>query len=94
MFDLKAAGIDLRQYGEKEFVSLSRDFRLPFCDCWIRLIEFNYGPEVQDWMFRFSEPSDEFAGEFWAMIEGLKEDADSKQPQVPGSWIEDELQYS
>jgi len=36
----------------------------------IRLINFKYGPSPNDWIFWFSEPSDPFAGDFWAMIEG------------------------
>jgi hypothetical protein len=36
----------------------------------IRLINFTYGPNPKDWILWFSEPSDPFAGDFWAMIEG------------------------
>jgi hypothetical protein len=36
----------------------------------IRLISISYGSRPEDWIFWFSEPSDPFAGDFWAMIEG------------------------
>jgi hypothetical protein len=36
----------------------------------IRLLKITYGPRPEDWIFWFSEPSDPFAGDFWAMIEG------------------------
>ncbi|KAN0109982.1 ankyrin [Hyaloscypha variabilis] len=36
----------------------------------IRLINIEYGPDPKDWIFWLSEPSDPFAGDFWAMIEG------------------------
>jgi hypothetical protein len=36
----------------------------------IRLINISYGPSPKDWIFWFSEPSDSFAGDFWAMLEG------------------------
>jgi hypothetical protein len=35
----------------------------------IRLLGITYGPRPEDWIFWFSEPSDPFAGDFWAMIE-------------------------
>jgi hypothetical protein len=41
-----------------------------FEDFDIRLINVKYGPSPKDWIFWFSEPSDPFAGDFWAMIEG------------------------
>lgn len=43
---------------------------LEFVQSDIRLINFKYGPSPEDWIFWFSEPSDPFAGDFWAMIEG------------------------
>jgi len=36
----------------------------------ITLISITYGPRPEDWIFWFSEPSDPFAGNFWAMVEG------------------------
>ncbi|KAH8803963.1 hypothetical protein F5882DRAFT_392697 [Hyaloscypha sp. PMI_1271] len=36
----------------------------------IRLLGITYGPRPEDWIFWFSEPSDPFAGDFWAMVEG------------------------
>jgi hypothetical protein len=49
------------------------DFYWPFRysgDFDIRLLGITYGPRPEDWIFWFSEPSDPFAGDFWAMIEG------------------------
>jgi hypothetical protein len=36
----------------------------------IRLLGITYGPRPEDWIFWFSEPSDPFTGDFWAMVEG------------------------
>lgn len=62
----------------------------------VRLINFAYGPRPEDWKFWFSDPTDAFAGNFWALIEestpcGFDQEALAKshaQP-MPGSWSED-----
>ena len=47
------------------------------------LISFTYGHSPSDWHLWFSEPTDEFVGDFWSMIE-------SPLLSVPGAWIERE----
>ncbi|TGO16587.1 hypothetical protein BTUL_0026g00400 [Botrytis tulipae] len=50
---------------------------------WSSLIDFNYGPCVEDWKFWFSEPTDRFAGEFWSLIEDPP-----LMNLVPGAWVD------
>jgi hypothetical protein len=48
------------------------------------IINLTYGPEPEDWQIWFSWPLDEWAGEFWHMVEN---------PElfgVPGAWIADD----
>ncbi|KAK2742285.1 hypothetical protein FQN55_007954 [Onygenales sp. PD_40] len=49
----------------------------------IRLIAFSYGPKPEDWRCWFSNFRDEWAGEFWDMV-------DSTEPElpIPGSWVD------
>lgn len=49
----------------------------------IQLVEFSYVPAPEDWFLRVSEPSDEFVGEFWAMID--------RRMEMPGGWSGDVL---
>jgi len=71
---------------------------LPSCKTFpisFELISFTYGPRPEDWKFWFSEPSDPYAGDFWAMVEEGRpwiddEEAMGDHPQpMPGSWSED-----
>ncbi|KAI1461783.1 hypothetical protein F4805DRAFT_413339 [Annulohypoxylon moriforme] len=55
-----------------------------YADLWeghYTLISFRFGPNVDDWNIFWSEPTDEFAGEFWDMVE-------NPIPRIPGSWYE------
>ncbi|RYP06038.1 hypothetical protein DL764_003401 [Monosporascus ibericus] len=45
----------------------------------IRLMGYKYGPEPEDWDVYWSEPTDEFAGDFWELVE-------NPPLQVPGTW--------
>jgi hypothetical protein len=46
-----------------------------------RLLGFSYGPTPGDWKVWENEPSDEFVGDFWSMVE-------RKEEVMPGTWIE------
>ncbi|KAH8779025.1 hypothetical protein BGZ57DRAFT_822086 [Hyaloscypha finlandica] len=80
LVSLLECGVDLQVYGAWETISSrNKDFRhscdlykwfLPSADFNIRLLKITYGPRPEDWIFWFSEPSDPFAGDFWAMVEG------------------------
>lgn len=48
-----------------------------------RLIAFTYGPSPSDWLIWGSNPRDEFAGEFWEMVERGEE-------PMPGAQVDDE----
>ncbi|RYP46480.1 hypothetical protein DL768_007313 [Monosporascus sp. mg162] len=45
----------------------------------IRLMGYKYGPEPEDWDVYWSEPTDEFVGDFWELVE-------NPPLQVPGAW--------
>lgn len=49
---------------------------------WYKFIAINYGPKVDDWYLWLSNPLDEWAGEFWDMI-------DHPERTIPGAWEED-----
>ncbi|KAJ5798310.1 uncharacterized protein N7503_007606 [Penicillium pulvis] len=88
--DLQGAGVNLKDFGEREELILQDqggyiDFRT-FGRSWcfvIRLIGFSYGPTPEDWCLWVSEPSDEFVGDFWAMVD--------RRMEMPGGWSEDIL---
>lgn len=64
-----------------------REFMVPFSikdpygTDWMRsrIIAVTYGPQVEDWDVWFSNPFDEWAGEFWDMI-------DHPERAMPGAW--------
>lgn len=51
----------------------------------VRLINFHYGRFPTDWKFWWSEPSDQFAGEFWSLVESRNQDS---VMSVPGAWVD------
>lgn len=51
----------------------------------VRLINFQYGKLPADWKFWWSEPSDEFTGDFWLFVESGNQEA---VMAVPGAWVE------
>lgn len=51
----------------------------------VRLINFHYGRLPTDWRFWWSEPSDEFAGDFWCLVES---DSQEAAMSVPGAWVD------
>lgn len=68
------------------------------CPCWpncseiFRPIDFSYGPHPEDWRFWFSDIPEDFAGEFWTLIEissaMLVSEYQSVDLSMPGTWIE------
>lgn len=51
----------------------------------LRLINFQYGRLPTDWKFWWNEPSDEFAGDFWHIVELERTRA---VMSVPGAWVD------
>lgn len=95
---LKQTGVDLCEYGQREnqllhehHLQTMRDFewylkfeysgRRP--DGIWRLLGFKFGPDVEDWDIWWNEPTDDFTGDFWALVE-------DPPIHVPGEWIETE----
>jgi hypothetical protein len=87
---LQGFGIDLERYGKTEhklFYQESSSWRnLEFLipgrgeEVYpLRLIGLQVGPEPEDWKAWLSEPSDEFAGDFWDMLE-------HPERTIPGAW--------
>lgn len=92
--DVQSAGIDLAAYGKKELELFVRDHQvlaLRWCTLDIgpksdgyplsgpRLVSFTYGPEPEDWELIWDPDTEEFAGDFWELVE------DRPLP-VPGAW--------
>jgi hypothetical protein len=62
----------------------TRGTRDPMSDYYFgqkKILDFNYSSFPEDWRVMENEPTDEFAGEFWLML-------DRKVEVMPGSWIE------
>lgn len=51
----------------------------------LRLISFQYGHMPMDWKFWWNEPSDEFSGDFWHLVE---HDSTTAHMSVPGAWVD------
>lgn len=51
----------------------------------VRLIGFRYGRLPTDWKFYWSEPSDQFAGDFWHLVDMASQE---KVMNIPGAWID------
>lgn len=92
---LEAAGVDLQRYGDREVPAVNSRLRkhaifnhrgrkratVPNRPAYLCCLQ--YGPTPADWKLWWTEPSDEFVGEFWATIE-------YEVPRLPGSWVDDE----
>ena len=87
---LQGFGIDLERYGKTEYKLFYQessswrnlDLLIPGRGEEVyppRLIGLQVGPEPEDWKVWLSEPSDEFAGEFWDMLE-------HPERTIPGAW--------
>ncbi|TVY45721.1 hypothetical protein LSUB1_G000383 [Lachnellula subtilissima] len=97
--DMLTCGVDLQAYGAEEHAILMRNelhdvpiychlvgYYLPH-----RLINLTYGPHPDDWVFWYSEVTDQYAGTFWEMIEAESDASqDSLQMPMPGSWNDDD----
>ena len=59
----------------------SSDVKFPLDGCELRLYGFNYGPNVEDWTILCNDPTDQFAGEFWDLVEDRPLD-------MPGVWFD------
>ncbi|KAI8629468.1 hypothetical protein F5Y19DRAFT_83329 [Xylariaceae sp. FL1651] len=94
---VKEANIDLLRYGcrENELLRTNGVIRdttrwncssrsLIWDESWSanqRLIGFKIGSEVEDWDVLWNEPTDEFAGDFWYLVEDC-------YLHVPGAWCD------
>jgi len=87
---LYTAGVDLEDYGKTEILVQQiwlREIPLyshPSCKTQktvsdLRLTAIEVGPKPRDLKFWFSDPTDQFVGEFWDMIE-------HPERLIPGAW--------
>lgn len=88
---LADAGIELQQYGQLERaihlcrrknILNCRDDRHPEIHS-VEITGLSFGKKVDDWCLWLHCPLDEWAAEFWALIEPVTE------MSVPGSWIDE-----
>ncbi|CAG8960448.1 hypothetical protein HYFRA_00008167 [Hymenoscyphus fraxineus] len=89
---LKSFGVDLAKYGEEEKRTPGSGNWKALFNRWTFRIGFvlipsfmgyQFGPEPDDWVLYWNEPTDRFAGEFWKMIEQGKGDE-----VMPGTWVD------
>lgn len=70
-------------YAEEEYTGVytreTRDYDSDYYFGKRRLLGFRSGPSSEDWGVWENEPTDEFAGEFWLMV-------DRRVEAMPGSW--------
>lgn len=59
----------------------SRDAKFPLKGCELCLYGFTYGPNVEDWTILCNEQTDQFAGEFWDLVE-------ERPLEMPGAWFD------
>lgn len=101
LVDLYESGIDLQLYGKNEKENFRRaaaqGSKTTFKYHWfhavtcvdtlytVQLINFQYGRLPTDWKFWWSEPSDEFAGDFWLLVESGRQEA---VMNIPGAWVD------
>lgn len=93
--DLKEAGVDLEQYGQVEFAlhqALATGSEC--CRHFPRGVSFRFGPQVDHWHFWLRGPSNNFAAQFWRMVERgtfepTEEDdvpCEKRKLEMPCSW--------
>ncbi|KAK2599132.1 hypothetical protein QQS21_005393 [Conoideocrella luteorostrata] len=91
--DVSRAGINLVEYGRKELSLLmstesARSVRYAFTDYNSRwstigpyLVSMKYGPNPEDWEYIWDYMVEEFAGDFWEMV-------DNPPLAIPGGWVD------
>lgn len=91
--DLAHAGIDLAHYGRREVALLTAYQHVLSRRCtsvvfnWgdgvsgPYLVSMKYGSKPEDWDIIWDDVVEEFAGEFWDMLE-------NQMPRIPGAWEE------
>lgn len=93
--DLNHSCVDLEEYGRRELaLSRLRNTYPAWTEKHGSVMRFSsYGPAVEDWHFLALEPTDQFAGIFWELVEKqtrLGEDSepelDLSEMDIPGSW--------
>ncbi|KAJ0419321.1 hypothetical protein BJY00DRAFT_286287 [Aspergillus carlsbadensis] len=87
--DLKAAGVDLKKYGQQETRLLREESGWDFAE-WNSFLEtrgrpklasFRYGPEPEDWELVWEEVFvEDFVGDFFSFAE--------LPPLMPGAWVD------
>ena len=101
---LKRAGADLVEYGQLESRNLKSSkiwvtyvkYDVDGGDYTLRhhlklsIVSLVYGPEPEDWHIWFSWPLDEWAGDFWFLVENPELFETPEQLDIPGAWQSEE----
>ncbi|OAQ66837.1 ankyrin repeats (many copies) domain-containing protein [Pochonia chlamydosporia 170] len=93
------SGIDLQEYGRDEvaafqshkrvFSNKGRTFFMHSLYYWQPyLVSISYGPTPEDWTFLWDDLVEEFAGEFWQMIEDGYYKIEDGCSKIPGAWVD------
>jgi hypothetical protein len=87
---LRGAGADLSVMAESEQRLFAEDSHRVACYSrrWrttysVRLFGVTTGPNPQDWKLYIANSLDEWAADFWSLIE------EGPEPIVPGAWIDE-----
>ncbi|KAF5870908.1 uncharacterized protein Bfra_009463 [Botrytis fragariae] len=85
-------GVDLNTYGKVESSiyhkrRLTRDLDAPQTWLLVHVLGFKYGPRIEDWELLFYERTDEYAGDFWKLIENPLQAALANL-SIPGEWVD------
>lgn len=91
--DLESAGVPLREYGRLHLAAYkSSDCQYKRCEIWDvnldqrnseigpYLISFTYGKRPKDWELHWDSMVEEFAGQFFEMLE-------EQRYRIPGAWV-------
>jgi len=92
--DIQDVGFDLAEYGRQELAALKASGG---CELWywwqddferpVRVAGLRYGPAIEDWSLEWDFGVEEFAGDFWEVMESTPAVAVTL---MPGAWVDDD----
>ncbi|GAB7350506.1 hypothetical protein MBLNU459_g1100t1 [Dothideomycetes sp. NU459] len=89
--EIQSWGVDILEFGREEERVIRTLENKELIPRWynefetiVRMTGFSYGPRVEDWQIWLSNPLDEWAGEFWDMVEH------PERRSLPGAWVDED----